>query len=149
MARVNLDPMFTSYEGRLEDRVYYIRWGKTYMRKYINPFNPNSTGQKKNRGLFRDAMKSWQQLTDNEKYTWKRKAGKLTMTGHNLYISQYMKKHNTEEKITVSVPDNDSIKSSSGCIYPFKMKTPGYVYAPYLIKDCFYPSLSMAQNPPG
>jgi hypothetical protein len=149
MAKVKLDPMFTSYEGRLGNDVYYTRWGKNYMRTYTRPFNPDTAGQRKNRDLFRDAMKSWQHLTDDEKYIYNRKARKLTMSGHNLYISQYMKKHNTEERITVSVPGTVSITRSSGHRHPFKMKRSGYVTAPCMLKDCFYPSPVMFQYPPG
>lgn len=149
MARVTLDPMFTSLKGNLGNYVYYARYGKVFARTYTKPGNPDSAGQRKNRGLFREAMKSWQQLTDDEKYTWNRKARKLPMTGHNLYISQYMKKHNTEEKAAVSLTDRNKYIHNSEYIPPFKMKTSDCVTAPSMIKNCFYPSLSRTQNPPG
>ncbi len=98
MASVTLNPMFMSVRGRLGKIVYYTRWKNVYARIYIKPRNPRTEAQQRNRNLFSEAMKSWQGLSEEEKFTWNRMAKKLPMTGHNLYISRYMKANNTADK---------------------------------------------------
>ncbi|HOW83648.1 MAG TPA: hypothetical protein PK573_13885 [Spirochaetota bacterium] len=93
MASVQLNPVFTGMSGTVGRFVFY-RWNdRTVMRLYVVPRNPDTPAQRANRGLFRDAMKAWQALADDEKAAWNRRASRLGMTGHNLFISRYMRSH--------------------------------------------------------
>jgi hypothetical protein len=91
MATANLNPILTSLSGTIGRMVFYKRYSKTISRSWIMPPNPNSPAQSKNRSLFREAMKSWQSLSGDEKAAYNRRARKLSMSGHNLFISRYMK----------------------------------------------------------
>ncbi|HSA16667.1 MAG TPA: hypothetical protein P5346_18145, partial [Spirochaetota bacterium] len=97
MATATLNPVLTSISGSVGNLVLYTRNGKTIMRQWIMPPSPNTPAQKKNRSRFRDAMALWRSLPDKEKDTYNRKACKLGMTGHNLFISRYMKKNLKED----------------------------------------------------
>ncbi|HSA15072.1 MAG TPA: hypothetical protein P5346_10065 [Spirochaetota bacterium] len=93
MAQAFLNPVFTSLSGRVGDIVFYGYGGKTYFRSYVKPCNPDTPSQKRNRGLFAEAMKAWRKLSRFDKDSYRRRAGRLGMTGHNLFISRYMRSH--------------------------------------------------------
>ncbi|HRZ26229.1 MAG TPA: hypothetical protein P5346_10625 [Spirochaetota bacterium] len=93
MATATLNPVINSISGGVGHLVFYERYGKTIMRAFIIPPNPRTPAQQANRSRFRDAMGSWRQLPDEEKDSFNRTARRLGMTGHNLYISRYMKRN--------------------------------------------------------
>lgn len=93
MARIELNPVFTAISGRMGDMVLYKSRTMNCSRTYVKPRNPDTPAQRSNRDLFRSAMMSWQSLSDYEKEAYNRKAARLPMTGHNLYISRYMRGH--------------------------------------------------------
>ena len=112
MATVKLNPVLASISGAIGGMVFYTRYGKTISREWIIPPNPNTPAQQANRSRFRDAMASWRQLPDYEKDSYNRRAKNLGLTGHNLYISRYMKGTAGAERVqTVTVlaykGDND------------------------------------------
>ncbi len=96
MAKAKLESYLTSMSGRLNDMVYYNIGKKTYVRKYVVPQNPKSEQQQSNRSLFAEAMAMWKTLCENDKQQYRKKARKLPMHGHNLFISQYIKLHKDE-----------------------------------------------------
>jgi hypothetical protein len=55
------------------------------------PRNPDTLLQRNVRRSFADAVKSWQFLTDEEKYKFTRKARRTHMSGYNLFISEFIK----------------------------------------------------------
>jgi len=91
MATAILNPVIDSISGSVGDLVFYKRYGRTVMRAWIMPPNPRTPAQQSNRSRFREAMTSWRALPDYEKDSYNRRARKFSMTGHNLYISRYMK----------------------------------------------------------
>lgn len=90
MAEVFLNPAFTALNGRIGGVVFYGYNDKTFFRSYVAPRNPDTPAQRANRKLFRDAMKSWQGLSSFDRSSYNRRARRLGMTGHNLFISRYM-----------------------------------------------------------
>ncbi len=68
------------------------------MRIWIKPPNPRTPAQQANRSRFRQAMISWRSLPDYEKDSYNRRARKLSMTGHNLYISRSMKGQTAKDR---------------------------------------------------
>jgi hypothetical protein len=136
MAAATLNPAFTSFKGSLGHIVFYSRWGNTYARKYVKPRNPDSEGQKKSRCLFREAMKSWQALTVEDKQRYIFKARNLPMTGHNFFVSEYMKKHREEGRVQECGAESIRHQSLSGL--PFIHPAIHNVTAPSLPVDCFY-----------
>ncbi|HOW82355.1 MAG TPA: hypothetical protein PK573_07340 [Spirochaetota bacterium] len=104
MATATLNPAINSISGSVGNLVLYKRYGRTVMRAWIMPPNPRTPAQQANRSLFRRAMISWRALPDYEKDSYNHKGKKLGMTGHNLFISRYMKKNLKE--------DADSCRSS-------------------------------------
>ncbi|HRZ26280.1 MAG TPA: hypothetical protein P5295_05685 [Spirochaetota bacterium] len=112
MAIAHLNPVIDSISGSVGKLVFYERYGKTVMRAYIIPPNPRTAAQQANRSRFRQAMASWRQLPDYEKDSYNRRARKLSMTGHNLYISRYMKGTSVAERVQTGIApayrgDND------------------------------------------
>ena len=96
MAKVTLNPAFESFSGNIGNIVFYERYKNMYARVYVTPRNPDTEKQRANRNLFRDAMNEWKFLSTEEKYRYNKRARRLPMTGHNLFISEYMKKHLAE-----------------------------------------------------
>jgi hypothetical protein len=114
MATVVLNPLFTALNGRIGSMVFYTIKGKVYARSYVIPRNPDSVAQRKNRGLFRDAMKAWQLLSSYDKSVFARMARRLDMTGHNLFISRYMLLHRDYDGNRGSEPEvNENIPALS------------------------------------
>ncbi len=93
MAQAFLNPVFTGISGKVGGLVLYEWNGRTLMRRYVVPRNPDTPAQRANRDLFREAMRSWQALADSEKASYNRQAARLRMTVHNLFISRYMRIH--------------------------------------------------------
>ena len=118
MASVTLNPILTSLSGNIGRIVFYRRWKNIYARVYVIPRNPDTEKQRANRTLFRDAMTSWKGLSPEDKKRYNMRAIKLPMTGHNLYISEYMKKHiadrahNLSQKTDAGIPQGSSRISS-------------------------------------
>jgi hypothetical protein len=107
MATATLNPFITSISGRIGSIVFYRRQGKTCIRSYVIPRNPDTAAQKAVRRSFADAVKSWQVLRCEEKYKFIRKAQKMQMSGYNLYISTFMKERFPEYKKPSSVSVNE------------------------------------------
>ncbi|HNX23510.1 MAG TPA: hypothetical protein PKG60_05650 [Spirochaetota bacterium] len=97
MAKTDLNSFLTSLNGHYGDSVYYTIGRKTYVRKYVKPHNPGSEAQQSQRLLFAEAMASWKLLTEVEKQIYKKKAKKLSMHGHNLFIKRYIRIHKHEK----------------------------------------------------
>ena len=91
MASVKLNPLIKSAKGRFGDIVFYNRYGRTYIRRYVIPRNPNTLKQRSIRRSFADAVKAWQNVNNTIKDRFNRKADYLNMSGYNLFISEYMK----------------------------------------------------------
>lgn len=91
MAKVKLNPMFTSYTGHMGKIVHYTLFGRQYSRIHVIPKNPRTECQQAVRRTFSDAVSSWRSLTCDEKNEYNRRARKKRMRGYNLYISLYMK----------------------------------------------------------
>ena len=90
MAIATLHPMFRSISGRVGGVVFYSYNEVTYFRAYVVPRNPDTSAQRSNRRLFARAMRAWQELSLFDKGSFNRRARRLGMTGHNLFISRYM-----------------------------------------------------------
>lgn len=85
----------TRTHGQLGKRyVYYVVKGKQLKRRYNvqhNLTHPNVIRTNEN---FRKAYWSWGTLSPGEKENWKRQNQyNPTMSGHNYFISQYLKKY--------------------------------------------------------
>lgn len=57
------------------------------------PTNPNSVAQQARRNLFTDAMTAWKVLDTETKQEYNNRVYPRGMTGHNRFISEYMKLH--------------------------------------------------------
>jgi len=93
MAEAFLNPAFAALNGRTGDVVFYSFGGRVFFRTYVKPRNPDTSAQRRNRRLFRDAMTAWHGLSSFEKGSYNRRARRLGMTGHNLFVSRYMTSH--------------------------------------------------------
>lgn len=75
--------------------IYQVRKGekkkKTVKMKYYVPYNPRTATQQAWRSNFADAVSSWQSLTDTEKEKYNEKAKGNSLSGFNLYISEYLR----------------------------------------------------------
>lgn len=91
MAKTTLNPMFTSYTGRMGRIVHYNLFGRQYCRMHVIPKNPRTECQQAVRRTFSEAVHSWRNLSSEEKNEYSRRAKKKRTRGYNLYISEYMK----------------------------------------------------------
>ena len=64
---------------------------KEFRQKYYFPYNPRSPSQVKNRNKFAEAVKAWQDLTNEEKMFYNKLKGYRKMSGYNYFISLYLK----------------------------------------------------------
>ncbi len=98
MATAKPNILINSISGRLGNVVFYTRRRAASgaitqcVRAHVIPRNPDTVAQRAVRLGFRDAVRSWQSMSADEKYTYARKARYLNMSGYNLYISKYMKR---------------------------------------------------------
>jgi hypothetical protein len=105
MATAELNPILTSISGTAGKLVFYKRHGTTIMRAWIMPPNPRTQAQQSNRGRFKQAMTSWQALSIEEKASYNARAKKIGLTGHNLFISRFMKRQVADNTGTWPVPN--------------------------------------------
>ena len=111
MATATLNPVIDSISGSVGKMVFYTRHGKTLMRTWIMPPNPRTEAQQANRGLFRQAMAAWQGLSRGKKDALNVQARKLGITGHNLFISRYMKAQRGDDYRTETAPREQAGRS--------------------------------------
>ncbi|MBN2038796.1 MAG: hypothetical protein JW864_02070 [Spirochaetes bacterium] len=90
MATVKLNPVILSISGRFGNSVFYVNRNRQCVRSYVVPRNPDTPFQKEVRKSFAEAVKSWQQISPEEKYACIRKARGFGMSGYNLYISEFI-----------------------------------------------------------
>ncbi len=83
--------IINSIRGRIGSLVFYKRMGTHCVRTHVIPRNPDTEAQRIVRRGFGNAVRSWQALTTDEKYTFNKRARYMNMSGYNLYISEYMK----------------------------------------------------------
>jgi len=97
MATATPNILINSISGRLGNVVFYTRRRavngtlRQCVRTYVIPRNPDTEAQHAVRRSFGDAVRSWQAMSPDEKYTYIRKARHLNMSGYNFYISKYLK----------------------------------------------------------
>ncbi|MBN2041932.1 MAG: hypothetical protein JW864_17995 [Spirochaetes bacterium] len=123
MATAKLNPVILSISGRVGNSVFYVNRNRQCVRSYVVPRNPDTLLQKEVRKSFAQAVKSWQQISPEEKYAYTRKARGLGMSGYNLYISEFMagkkavlKKYKTAGTVSIfqdNMPLSDHIHSVS------------------------------------
>lgn len=110
MARAELTSILTSYSGRNGNMVFYTVGKRVYARRYVKPYNPESEAQQSQRSLFAEAMAAWKMLSADEKYPFRKKAKKLPMHAHNLFIKDYIKTRRQELK---EVTESDIVSADS------------------------------------
>ena len=92
MATATLNPMINKISGKIGSVVFYQRKNKQCIRTWVLPHNPDTAAQKRTRGKFATAVRSWQTMSGDERYIFTRKARGKNMSGYNLFISQYLTK---------------------------------------------------------
>jgi len=116
MATAQLNPVITSLSGGVGNLVFYKRYGRTVMRTWIMPPNPRTVKQQSNRARFAQAMAAWQGLRADDKALYNARAKKLRITGHNLFISRYMKGHTDGNSCVPPAGDSGRLKRMKGRI---------------------------------
>jgi len=75
--------------------IYQKRKGKkgiiNVRMKFYAPYNPNTPQQQYWRNKMREAVRAWQNLTDEEKKSYNIRGSKRGLPGYNLFISEYLK----------------------------------------------------------
>ena len=93
------EPIGYGITGKWGDTIYTSRNGTYYKKRYTKPRNPRTPKQTACRTLFGQAMKAWQRLSQKEKRKWKQRALHIAKTGHNLFISYFIKAHKYRTEI--------------------------------------------------
>jgi len=70
----------THIDGKRKNIVFPYYW----------PKNPRTVAQQANRGKMTNAVAAWQDLTDEQKQNYNRKARGMQMSGYNLYLKNYL-----------------------------------------------------------
>ncbi len=89
MAQILLNPLAEGFRKRFGGIVFVKYGDDTFFRYYTPPHNPRTDAQQARRGLFADAVRSWQALGNDEKARWNRlarKAGRVRSHGYHLFI---------------------------------------------------------------
>ena len=80
--------------GSVGSGVFRRGKGCTILEKYYTPFQPRTPEQQYGRSMVKDAVASWQDLSDYEKAEWNfyqdYRRRRPVMSGYNLYISKYL-----------------------------------------------------------
>ncbi len=92
MATATPNILINSIRGKIGNVVFYTNRGTQCVRAHVIPRNPDTEAQRLVRRSFGDAVRSWQSMTPDERYSYNRKARYLNMSGYNLYISKYLKR---------------------------------------------------------
>jgi hypothetical protein len=145
MAKAKLSPMFTSITGRVGNVVFYKRMGVQCLRRYVIPRNPDTEVQRVNRYTFKDAVRTWKELSEDEQYRYNRKVVelKLFMSGYNLYISDYMKRNAVNDTQTETVHVQESFGTE-----PVPLRS-SYSSTPFRIKGRDYTAYTWTGHSPG
>lgn len=71
--------------------VYFRRGGYQYKRRYIIPPNPRTPAQQEWRGIFRQAVWAWHDLTSQQQNGYNTLAStRGGLTGFNFFVSHYL-----------------------------------------------------------
>jgi hypothetical protein len=60
------------------------------MRPYVKPSNPDTPAQRARRFAFRNAVRAWQALGEEERLQWKKIGRKRHLSGYNAFISHFI-----------------------------------------------------------
>jgi hypothetical protein len=95
MAKIKNPSYIPESNGRMGDAVLYKRRGVQCVRSYVIPVNPDTEGQRKHRGSFKEAVKEWQMLSTEGKKNYNNRADamELNWTGYNLFMSEYINRY--------------------------------------------------------
>ena len=99
MAKVKLNPVFMSIDGKIGRLVHFNRYGRQYCRVHVVPANPRTKCQQAVRNIFAEAVRSWRELSPETQGEYNRRARYMPLSGYNLYVGGYMKRNiiiNTE-----------------------------------------------------
>ena len=116
MARVELASSFKSIRGSKGAMVFYSYNGRHYIRSRVTPRNPNTEAQVFVRRTFGDAVRAWQELGDEQKRRFNRRARMRSGKGYNLFISEYVKER---------MPASRTV--TNGSPFPAVTGSPGYL----------------------
>jgi hypothetical protein len=100
MAKIGNPGHIDSSSGKIGKSVMYERRGKQCMRSYVIPSNPDSPGQRVCRSAMKTAVKRWQDLPMEDKKLYNKRAdrSKKSLTGYNLFISEFLKRNRKWDK---------------------------------------------------
>lgn len=129
MATAKPNILINSISGRLGSVVFYTRRGKLCVRSYVIPRNPDTEAQRVVRRSFAGAVLSWQSMTDEERYTYKRKARFMNMSGYNLYISLYMKTNYSDKSAVLKLTAASGLAASAAFISRLPSVSKSYIKA--------------------
>jgi hypothetical protein len=92
MATAKPNILINSISGRIGNVVFYKRLGTQCARVHVIPRNPDTEARRAVRKSFGNAVRTWQSMSPDERYTYIRKTRYLNMSGYNLFISNYLKR---------------------------------------------------------
>lgn len=70
-------------------KAYYVRM------RFYRPTNPNTELQQAGRSKFQQAVAAWQNMSEEERAPYKRRAVRKSRRGRNLFIQEFMLKSET------------------------------------------------------
>lgn len=76
-----------------KETVFRVVRGRQDRMDYYTPTNPRTPAQQSQRALFRQAIRSWQALSDEEQGQWNAAAKGTRRRGFDLYMSTYLTTH--------------------------------------------------------
>lgn len=86
----------SEFRGAIGKNLVASSWkGHDYLRAYVVPRDPKSELQLEQRGLLREAVAAWRDLSASEKKACNREA--KGMSGFNLFVSRYIRKKRRTE----------------------------------------------------
>ncbi len=121
-------PLFTDIRNALGESVVFSMWkGRTYLRTWVRPANPQTLKQQANRDIMRNLVARWQEIaaTEEVKSAWTAAALPYQITGHNLWTKYGMKSSiscpstgNTSTAVTITY--TSGVPAGSAAVYAVK-----------------------------
>lgn len=113
MARLTMSPIVAGISGTAADGVYASWKGRQYVRKYVKPANPNSSGQQTVRESMGRLPRLWRSLPAVLRATQDRYAVAQAVSGWNWFVKQNRVAEQTPTTGAVTPPSSTVDKPTS------------------------------------
>lgn len=87
-----MEPALSGFivSGKVGGVVICRRGRGVYMRAWVRPKNPKTKAQRVHRSSFKEAVRAWKELPEQDKDAYRRRAKLTGRSGYNLFVSEQL-----------------------------------------------------------